>query len=177
MVLVEGGFFNSRGNSMAEQGTESVKFAADRMLGKLAKWLRIIGQDVTYGSHLAGYGLIRAARKEDRLILTRDRNIRKKSPPDYLLIESTHFREQLKQVMDACGLDPFKNAFTRCVECNDLLGQVPKDSVQDRVPPYVYSTQEKFSVCRQCQRVYWPATHLEKMLEELKGLRAGLGDN
>ncbi|NIO08270.1 MAG: hypothetical protein GTO40_09795 [Deltaproteobacteria bacterium] len=155
---------------MAESKTGAVKFAADRMLGRLAKWLRIIGQDVAYGNHLAGYGLIRAARQEGRLILTRDRGIRKKSPPDYLFIESTLFREQLKQVIDACGLDPLANAFTRCVECNHPLEAVPKDSVESRVPSYVFSTQESFSICRCCQRLYWPATHLEKMLEELKGL-------
>ena len=170
MVCVEGGFFNPHGEPMAEKRTESVKFAADRMLGKLAKWLRIIGQDVAYGSHLAGYGLIRTARKEGRLILTRDLGIRKKGPPDYLFIESTQFREQLKQVMDAYGLDPVKNAFTRCVECNDLLESIPKDTVEKKVPPYVFSTQEKFSFCRHCQRIYWPATHQQKMLEELKSL-------
>ncbi len=158
---------------MVDHRAESVKFAADRMLGRLAKWLRIIGHDVAYGSHLAGYGLIRTARKEDRLILTRDRGIRKKGPPDYLLIESTRFREQLRQVIHAYGLDPVKNAFTRCVECNDLLDPIPKEAVQEKVPPYVFSTQERFSVCRHCQRVYWPATHLHKMLEELKSLSAG----
>ncbi len=158
---------------MGEKRTESVKFAADRMLGKLAKWLRIIGLDVAYGSHLTGYGLIRTARKEGRLILTRDLGIRKKGPPDYLLIESTQFREQLKQVMYAYGLDPVKNAFTRCVECNDLLESIPKDVVQEKVPPYVFSTQEKFSFCRHCQRIYWPATHQQKMLEELRSLSVG----
>ncbi len=176
MLLAESNFFKPPGDPMAEQRAESVKFAADRMLGKLAKWLRIIGHDVAYGSHLAGYGLIRTARKEGRLILTRDRGIRKKSPPDYLLIESNQFREQLKQVMDAYGLDPFKHAFTRCVECNFLLEPIPKDSVQEKVPPHVFSTQEKFSFCRHCQRVYWPATHLQKMLEELKGLGVGPGE-
>ncbi|MBI1993814.1 MAG: hypothetical protein HYS67_05255, partial [Deltaproteobacteria bacterium] len=57
-----------------------MKFAADRMLGRLARWLRVIGQDVAYGPHLSGYGLIRAARREGRLILTRDRALAKKSP-------------------------------------------------------------------------------------------------
>ena len=81
MVCVEDSFFKPLGDRMAEDRVESLKFAADRMLGKLAKWLRIIGQDVAYDSHLAGYGLIHTARKEGRLILTCDRGIRKKSPP------------------------------------------------------------------------------------------------
>jgi len=147
-----------------------MKFVADKMLGRLAKWLRIIGQDVTYGPHLSGYGLIRAARSEDRMILTRDRSVPKKSPPDYLLIHSDHFRDQLTQVVQTCGLDPFKDIFTRCVECNAALEPIAKGVVQERVPPYVFSTQERFSLCRACQRIYWPATHQQKMLEELKAM-------
>ena len=151
---------------------EEIKFAADKMLGRLARWLRIIGQDVAYGSHLAGHGLIRSARKESRLILTRDHQLLKKNPPDTLLIQSNHFREQLKQVVHTCGLDPLERAFTRCVECNSLLKPVQKDTIQDKVPPFVYSTQEKFSLCRRCQRIYWPATHHNKMIEEIKALGA-----
>ena len=147
-----------------------MRFVADRMLGKLAKWLRIIGQDVTYGPHLSGYGLIRAARREGRLILTRDRGVAKKSPPEYLMIQSDRFREQLKQVVQTCRLDPVKNPFTRCLECNTLLDPIPKKAVQGKVPPYVFSTQERFSFCRKCQRIYWPATHQQRMLEELKTL-------
>ena len=147
-----------------------MRFAADRMLGKLTKWLRIIGQDVTYGPHLSGYGLIRAARREGRLILTRDRSVAKKSPPEYLMIQSDRFREQLKEVVHACRLDPLKVAFTRCVECNSLLEAISKGTIREKVPPYVFSNQEKFSIYRQCRRIYWPATHQQKMLEELKSL-------
>jgi uncharacterized protein with PIN domain len=162
---------------MAKHRDEVVKFAADKALGRLARWLRILGQDVAYGSHLVGHGLIHLARKENRLILTRDRSILKKNPPDTLIIKSDHFREQLKQVVDACDLNPLKKAFTCCVECNRVLEAIPKESVQDRVPPYVYSSQEEFSLCRRCQRIYWPATHHDKMIEELKALGAGTSGN
>jgi uncharacterized protein with PIN domain len=150
-----------------------MKFAADKMLGRLTRWLRVIGQDVTYGPHLSGYGLIREARREGRLILTRDRGLTRKNPPDYLLIQSDQFREQLKQVVQACRLEPFKEAFTRCVECNTVLQPVPKEAVRERVPPYVFSNQERFSFCLRCRRIYWPATHQQKMLEELKTLGFG----
>jgi len=150
--------------------TGSVKFASDRMLGRLARWLRVIGQDVIYGPHLSGYGLVRAARQEGRLILTRDGGIGKKSPPAYLFIDSNQFREQLKQVIDACRLDPLKNAFTRCVDCNTPFEAITKAAVEGKVPPYVFATQERFSLCRNCQRIYWPATHQQKMLQELKAL-------
>ena len=147
-----------------------MQFVADQTLGRLARWLRVIGQDVTYGSELSGAGLIRAARREGRLILTRDRRIVRKNPPAYLLIDDDHFREQLKQVVEACGLDPLKDVFTRCVECNTPFEPKGKRDVEGKVPPYVFATQEKFSFCRKCQRIYWPATHQQKMLQELKSL-------
>lgn len=150
-----------------------LKFAADRMLGRLVKWLRIIGQDVIYGPHLTGYGLIRAARAENRLILTRDRRLRQKQPPDFLFIESDHYRDQLRQVVRECGLKLGKNLFTRCVECNTLLQPRPKETLESVVPPYVFASQQTFFSCTSCHRVYWPATHHEKMLDELRNL--GLG--
>ncbi|HWP60489.1 MAG TPA: Mut7-C RNAse domain-containing protein [Candidatus Acidoferrales bacterium] len=158
---------------MGAPGTEAkeLRFAADKMLGRLARWLRILGQDVIYGSHLSGHGLIRAARKEGRVILTRDRRIVKAANlPEHLFIESDHFREQLKQVARAFQLDPGEKLFTRCAECNSVLERIAKESVKDQVPPYVFSTQEKFSLCRRCRRIYWPATHVEKMIQELRAL-------
>jgi uncharacterized protein with PIN domain len=141
------------------------------MLGRLVRWLRIIGQDVTYGTHLSGHGLIRAARRESRMILTRDRRIgRTRNAPPHLFIKSNHFREQLRQVVEAFSLDLSEKLFTRCVRCNSLLESLPKVHVKDQVPPYVYETQDKFSACKKCQHIYWPATHLEKMLVELRAL-------
>lgn len=150
--------------------SENLKFAADRMLGRLAKWLRVLGQDVIYGQHLSGYGLIRAARRENRMILTRDRGLKKKQPPEFLFIESDHYREQLRQVMEQCHLSFGENLFTRCLECNSLLQPRPKESVKEIVPPYVFSTQEKFSYCPECHRIYWPATHHQRMIQELTEL-------
>jgi uncharacterized protein with PIN domain len=159
--------------SKLQSNAESVgdlKFAADRMLGKLAKWLRVMGYDVIYGQHLSGYGLLRAARAEHRLILTRDRGLKRKQPPDFLFIESDHYREQLRQVIRACRLSPLDKPFTRCLECNTLLEPRPKAAVEKNVPPYVFASQETFSWCPKCRRIYWPATHHERMLEELKSL-------
>ena len=155
-----------------ETSAKEVKFAADRMLGKLAKWLRAMGQDVIYGEHLSGSGLIHAARAENRLILTRDRRLKKKQPPDFLFIESDHHREQLRQVIEACGLRAMDNAFTRCLECNIVLEPRSKAFVETMVPSYVFSTQENFSWCPKCRRVFWPATHHQRMLEELKSLES-----
>ena len=154
--------------------TTNVKFAADRMLGRLAKWLRIIGQDVIYGPHLCGHGLIRAARADDRLILTRDRGLKQKQPPAFLFIESDHYRDQLRQVVRACGLKIVEEKlFSRCLKCNAALQPSAKETLEQIVAPYVFSSQDKFASCPTCRRIYWPATHHAKMLEEIKNLDAG----
>lgn len=151
-----------------------MKFAADRMLGRLVKWLRIIGQDVIYGPHLSGHGLIRAARADGRLILTRDRRLKQKQPPAFLFIESDHCREQLRQVVRDCGLKVVEEKlFARCLECNTVLQPRAKETAEGLVPPYVFSTQEKFFSCPTCRRIYWRATHHARMREEIKNL--GLG--
>jgi uncharacterized protein with PIN domain len=145
-----------------------IKFAADRMLGRLARWLRVLGLDVIYGRHLSGYGLIHAARQENRLILTRDRRLKQKQPPKYILVESDQYAEQLRQVIRECGLSVGAALFTRCLECNTVLQPRDRVSVESLVPPYVFATQERFSWCPKCSRVYWPATHHERMVKELK---------
>jgi hypothetical protein len=144
-----------------------IAFAADRMLGRLAKWLRVLGYDVIYGRHLSGHGLIRAARADGRLILTRDRSLARKQPPPFLFIESNDYIEQLRQVMGACQLRPGEGLFSRCLVCNSELQPRSKESVEKLVPPFVFATQERFSWCGRCQRLYWPATHQQKMLDTL----------
>ena len=122
-----------------------VRFAADIMLGRLAKWLRILGEDVIYGAHLTGYGLIRTARLEKRLILTRDRSLKNKQPPPVLYLQSDNYREQLKQVVRDCGLVVEKRLFTRCIRCNTVLQSRTKESVEKSVPPTFFPRRKSFS--------------------------------
>ena len=95
-------------------------FAVDKMLGRLARWLRILGHDVAYGPHLSGRTLVDCARRERRLLLTRDtRLLRDPDLPPHIFVASDHFREQLRQVADAV---PLGGAFLhRCLDCNRAL--------------------------------------------------------
>ena len=146
---------------------KEISFAADRMLGRLAKWLRILGYDVIYGQHLSGRGLIRAARQDGRLILTRDRSLRRKQPPPFLFIESNDYVEQLRQVLRVYDLSPCDRLFTRCLVCNSQLQPRSKQAVEKLVPEYVFASQERFSWCGCCQKIYWPATHHQRILAAL----------
>lgn len=146
-------------------------FLADRMVGKLARWLRLLGYDTAYLPQLSPEGVMREARRAGRIILTRDSRImRRKNAPPLLFIESDRFREQLRQVVEALRLDPVQHLLTRCSECNERLQPIAKDDVRDRVPEYVWRTQEEFRCCPGCRRLYWGATHKERILEELRRL-------
>ncbi|MGD0072972.1 MAG: Mut7-C RNAse domain-containing protein [Candidatus Binataceae bacterium] len=148
--------------------TTPPKFAADVMLARLARWLRLIGADVTWGGELHGGALLETARREGRIALTRDKRLRTAS--DVLFIESNYFREQLRQVLERFPFDPRAHAFTRCSGCNEPLIEVSRELVRHRVPLFVYASHETFAECERCGRVYWNATHLERALRELESL-------
>jgi uncharacterized protein len=144
-------------------------FAVDKMLGRLARWLRILGHDVAYGPHLSGRTLVDRARQDGRVLVTRDtRLLRDPHLPQHVFVTSDHFREQLRQL---ATLVPLGGGFLRrCLECNRALETVGRDQVQGQVPAYVFATQEHFQRCPHCGRLYWAATHRTHMLAELSAL-------
>jgi uncharacterized protein with PIN domain len=155
------------------------RFLADRMLGKLARWLRILGYDAAYLPQLSPQGVMREGRRQGRLILTRDTRLRRcKDAPPFIFVHSDRFREQLQQVVDTLHLDPLRALFTRCVACNRALEEIAKDTIRDRVPEYVWQTQNEFRRCPECLRFYWGATHRDHVLDELQrlGMRREEGD-
>jgi len=149
------------------------RFAVDRMLGRLARWLRVLGHDVAYGPRLGGRELVACARREGRMVLTRDTRLCRDAAPPHLLVASDDFREQLREVAAAVPLGPAR-LLARCLDCNSMLEDVERAAAERRVPPFVWSTHDRFLRCPRCDRFYWPATHRASMLRELAGL--GLAD-
>ncbi len=148
------------------------RFAADRMLARLARWLRLCGADVSFDPCVGGADLLHAARHENRIVLTRDKRLR--TAPDVFCLGSDLFREQLREVLQKFAIDPARAALTRCSQCNTELRDTDREAVRQRVPPFVYASQDRFSVCEGCGRIYWPATHRERILAELLRIaRAG----
>ncbi len=148
------------------------RFLADAMLGRLATWLRILGCDVAYFGDLPDDEVVARALRDGRVILTRDTLLvrRREARENHFFVTGDGWRDQLRQVVAAFGIDPDAGLFTRCVRCNETLAPIDKAQVAGRVPPYVYETQEAFSVCPSCRRLYWKATHggaMEKQLREI----------
>lgn len=149
------------------------RFAVDWMLGRLARWLRILGHDVAWGPHLRRRTLVACARREGRLLLTRDtRLVRDPHLPPHVFIRADRFRDQLRELAAAMplGAEPL----SRCLDCNRPLEDVAREAARERVPSYVFATVDRFHRCAGCGRLYWPATHHAHMLRELADL--GLGE-
>src|SRR5262245_16062497 len=143
------------------------RFIADVMVGRLARWLRVLGFDVAYSNKYEDREIIRIAESEERVILTRDVALAARpGRAQCIFVESGDYERQIRQVIDAFSLREFA-MFSRCLECNTRLEQVDRDAVFERVPPYVYMTQQRFAVCPSCRRIYWHGTHTGKMLERL----------
>ena len=147
-----------------------MKFIVDGMLGRLAKWLRILGYDTTYFPDLDDDQLVRRARAEGRLLLTRDGGLARRRGLQCLLIESDHLEEQLGQVLAEPALAE-EHPFSRCPVCNTPLQKVEKTELEGRVPPHIFRTHTDFSLCPNCHRIYWPGTHWARMQEKLAGFR------
>jgi len=131
------------------------RFIADAMLGRLARWLRLLGFDTLYEPHITDAMLIKRALAEDRLILTRDTSLSKKNIK-YLLISSDDVFEQLKEVIIALGLR--EQNTPRCANCNGLVVNIQKHDAEGLVPDYVYLNYNNFMRCLDCGRLYWEGT-------------------
>jgi len=148
-----------------------VQFVADVMVGKLARWLRVLGFDVAYSNTFEDDEIIRIGDSENRIILTRDVPLAaRRAWPRSLLIESVNYKEQVRQVLRTFQLTEF-NVFSRCLECNTPLDRVDKEAVFEKVAPFIYLTHDRFAMCPSCGRVYWRGTHAEKMLARIEMLR------
>jgi uncharacterized protein with PIN domain len=147
-----------------------MKFIADGMLGRLAKWLRVLGYDTAYFPHLDDDQLVHLARAEGRLLLTRDRGLARRRGLQCLLIGSNRLEEQLSQVLTDLALTE-AHPFSRCPVCNTPLQEVEKPGLEGRVPAHIFRTHKDFSLCPNCDRIYWPGTHWARMQEKLAEFR------
>ena len=149
-----------------------IKFIVDNNVGKLAKWLRLMGYDTVFFNGSNDSHMIATALAEDRVILTRDTQIMKRrvvtnGQLKAILIKSDESEQQMQQVIATLNLDCQYGPFTICLECNQPLLERSKQQVKDLVPPYVFQTQSQFMECPACHRIYWRGTHWQAMTKKL----------
>jgi uncharacterized protein with PIN domain len=155
---------HAKSNALPNQpGTsEQVRLLADAMLGRLARWLRLMGYDTLYDSALSDHQLVARARSQQRTILTRDRELARRKGIGCLLVQSQMLEEQIKEVLDALG-PPTCGAEPRCPLCNAPLMSVSSQEIALRVPAYVRQAHTRFRRCADCDKVYWQGSHWQKI--------------
>ena len=154
------------------------KFIVDINVGKLTRWLRMMGYDTLRFDESDGSRMIVLALRKDRIIITRDTQIMKRGVIasgrlKAILITSDQPDLQIQQVIESLNLDCQFMPFTICLECNQPFVQRTKEEVKDRVPPYVFQTQDQYVECPACHRIYWKGTHWQAMTKILERFSKG----
>ena len=147
------------------------RFIVDLNVGRLAKWLRVMGYDTLFPQEGGDNELVRIALREGRVLVTRDAGIARRRAARLGQMRVVHIvddvlRSQLRQMVRDLGLS-LEGGFSRCVRCNELLQPAVKEAVAERLPSYVRQTQSQFMECPRCRRIYWRGTHWSNMMAEL----------
>jgi hypothetical protein len=149
-----------------------MKFILTKELGRLAKWLRILGFDTVYFNQDNLSSLIIQSLRDERIILTRNQRLPQARGLKIVLIKHEKIKDQVAEILRTLEIKPdLKMMFSRCILCNVELTEIAKEKVKDKVPEYVFKTQEDFITCPKCQRIYWQGTHwgnVQKTLDEIK---------
>ncbi len=137
----------------------SASFDVDGMLGRLAKWLRILGFDAAFPCSRPSAG---------RIFVT----ARKAVPyAGAMLVTGNDPLEQLKQVLEQAGIRPDPKLFlSRCLVCNVPVREVKRENVVGKVPDRILENAELFHECPACGRIYWEGSHAERMQKRLQNL-------
>ncbi len=148
------------------------KFIADVMLGRLAKWIRILGFDTLYRPDFTDNEIIFIAANQKRIVLTCDRDLQKSLGENKsILIKSCYIYEQILQVIKELRLTIDKDLlFSRCNICNSEIKEVSKEAAVEKVPPYIFDKYSTFRYCSGCQKYYWKGTHQEKILKKIEAI-------
>jgi uncharacterized protein with PIN domain len=155
-----------------------VKFIADNNVGKLSRWLRLIGYDTLLFKQKDDGKMIKTALSEDRVILTKDTEFMKRrlvtnGKLKTILIKQDDSKLQVQEVVKTLNLNYHFKPFSLCLECNQVLIARNKEEVQGLVPAHVFETQTQYTECPACHRIYWQGTHWQAMVTKLQDLQRG----
>jgi uncharacterized protein with PIN domain len=150
-----------------------MKFLLTKELGRLAKWLRILGFDTEYFSQDNLSSLMIQALRDERVILTRNQRLARPTGVKITRIKAEKIKEQIAEVIKELHLQPdSETMFSRCIICNEELIEIEKEKIKDKVPEYVFKTQKDFITCPKCKRIYWQGTHWGNVTQVIKEITA-----
>jgi len=152
-----------------------LKFIADGMLGKLTRWLRILGHNVKYSNRLDDNQLLTIAKKERRILLTRDLELYQQATAkgvNAFYFEGTDEAERLAQLAKRFGIKlEVDMTISRCPKCNTRVKPIEKEKIADKVEKSTFTYYNEFWQCPKCEQIYWQGAHwtrIRKTLEQAK---------
>lgn len=159
-----------------------MKFVADGMLGKLTRWLRMLGQDVEYSNQMDDSELLKTANKKRRVLLTKDIELYKRASARNIETFYVEGRTEAEKVAEIAGRFeiPLKINMekSRCPACNARIKPIPKKDVTEKVEKNTFAFYNEFWTCPKCGKIYWQGAHwgnIQATLEKAeKILRKGL---
>jgi hypothetical protein len=151
-----------------------IRFAADRMLGRLARTLRLLGYDTYYANDVTTGQLLAMARGGECVILTRGETAKRFPHLDKVVsLKSEYPPQQLRELVERLGLDTRSGLWTRCTLCNAPIERVERAAVEALVEAKVFQLYEEFYRCTGCGHVYWQGSHVERTLRNLGKILGG----
>ena len=153
-----------------------IKFLADNNVGKLARWLRMMGYDAVLLRQEDDGQMIRIALSEHRVILSKDAELVKrrmvsKGTLRVILVKKDDPELQVREVVRTLNLNCQFRPFSLCLECNQALIPRDREKVRNLVPAHVLETQTRYTQCPACHRIYWQGTHWQAMVKKLQTLQ------
>jgi uncharacterized protein with PIN domain len=159
------------GQRLRPMSAREARFICDTHLGRLTAYLRMLGFDTLYCNDCEDDELAHISADEQRILLTRDRGLLKRSSVvQGYFVRSSDSRQQLRETIERFDLQSCISAFTRCMHCNTLVQQVRKEQVLDRLPPRTRELHNDFRLCPGCQKVYWKGSHFFRMQRLIEAL-------
>lgn len=153
----------------------ALKFIADGMLGKLTRWLRMLGQDVEYSTSEDDENLIRRAKSEERILLTRDLKLFQQAMTQSVsavLVESSTEAQRLADLAKRFNFElEIDIALSRCPKCNTKIKPVSKNMIINRVPKATSTHYKAFWECAGCGQIYWRGAHWKRIRKTLREAR------
>ena len=156
------------------------RFVLDVHLGKLAAYLRLLGFDTLYRNDYDDEELAAISNAENRILLTQDRGLLKRSIVTYgYVVRSPYPEKQIIEILNRYRLQDLIAPRQRCPRCNGLLQSVAKADVIDQVPHYTGLTYDEFAQCQACAQIYWPGAHygrIQALIDRAKHSRESVGE-
>jgi len=150
---------------------EAIRFIVDQHLGKLARYLRMLGIDTAYNENLSGHEFVEKANHENRILITKDHSILKRNELKFgYFIYADDLDSQLEELVLQFKMKEHILLFSRCLECNSILHPVEKAQIEHRLPKKVREGHDTFTMCEPCDKIYWKGMHYQRMKQKIENI-------